>query len=68
MKREEFCRAVPPSRVSDTDCAASIWTPAWARIIDVPTSRHRKLRASMRHTLEHLKTAAEASGAASPRR
>jgi hypothetical protein len=36
------------------------WIPAWARIIDVPTNRHRELQESMRHTLEQLKTAAEA--------
>ena len=34
----------------------------WARIMDVPTNRHGGLLKSMRHTLEHLKTAAE-SGA-----
>ena len=34
--------------------------PAWARIVDVPTNRHRELLAAMRHTLAHLKTAAEA--------
>jgi Polyketide cyclase / dehydrase and lipid transport len=36
------------------------WIPAWARIIDVPTNRHRELQHAMRHTLEQLKTAAEA--------
>jgi hypothetical protein len=34
--------------------------PAWARIIDIPTNRHRELLEAMRHTLEQLKTAAEA--------
>ena len=34
--------------------------PAWARIIDVPTNRHRELLEGMRHTLQQLKTAAEA--------
>ena len=34
--------------------------PVWARILDVPTNRHRELRDGMRHTLEQLKTAAEA--------
>jgi hypothetical protein len=36
------------------------WIPAWARIVDVPTNRHRELLAAMRHTLGQLKTAAEA--------
>jgi hypothetical protein len=34
--------------------------PAWARIIDVPTNRHRELLEGMRHTLVRLKIAAEA--------
>ena len=33
--------------------------PAWARIIDVPTNRHRELLEGMRHTLVRLKIAAE---------
>lgn len=37
------------------------WIPAWARIIDVPTNRHRELHDAMRHTLAQLKTAAEAN-------
>jgi len=37
------------------------WIPTWARIVDVPTNRHRELVESMRHTLQQLKTAAEAS-------
>lgn len=36
------------------------WIPAWARIVDVPTNRHRELREAMGHTLEQLKAAAEA--------
>jgi hypothetical protein len=36
------------------------WIPAWARIIDVPTNRHRELRNAMRHTLKQLRAAAEA--------
>ena len=36
------------------------WLPAWARILDVPTNRHRELHRNMRHTLEKLRTAAEA--------
>jgi hypothetical protein len=35
------------------------WLPAWARIVDVPTNRHRDLQRNMRHTLEQLKAAAE---------
>jgi len=33
--------------------------PAWARIVDIPTNRHRELREAMQHTLERLKSAAE---------
>ena len=36
------------------------WIPAWARLLDVPTNRHRELHEAMRHTLGQLKTAAEA--------
>jgi hypothetical protein len=35
------------------------WIPAWARLLDVPTNRHRELQDAMRHTLEQLKRAAE---------
>jgi hypothetical protein len=35
------------------------WIPTWARIIDVPTNRHRELRQAMRHTLRRLQAAAE---------
>jgi Polyketide cyclase / dehydrase and lipid transport len=35
------------------------WIPVWARILDVPTNRHKELLAGMRTTLERLKTAAE---------
>jgi hypothetical protein len=37
------------------------WIPAWARIVDVPTNRHRELLEGMRHTLGQLKTVAEAA-------
>jgi len=37
------------------------WIPAWARILDVPTNRHRELQESMRFTLDRLKKAAEAA-------
>ncbi len=43
------------------------WIPAWARIIDVPTNRHRELHEAMRHTLERLKNAAEAKDGADRR-
>ena len=42
------------------------WIPAWARILDVPTNRHRELREAMTHTLGQLKRAAE-SAAIGPR-
>jgi hypothetical protein len=35
--------------------------PAWARILDIPTNRHRELLEGMRHTLAQLKVAAEAN-------
>lgn len=35
--------------------------PVWARIVDVPTNRARELRDGMRHTLQRLKSAAEAA-------
>ena len=37
------------------------WIPAWARILDVPLNRHRELQENMRHTLQRLKSAAEAA-------
>lgn len=36
------------------------WLPAWARIVDGPLNRRGELHRHMRHTLEHLKAAAEA--------
>lgn len=33
--------------------------PVWARILDVPTNRHRELKDNMHDTLEQLKTKAE---------
>jgi hypothetical protein len=35
------------------------WIPTWARIVDVPTNRHRELLEAMDHTLAHLKRVAE---------
>jgi len=43
------------------------WIPAWARMVDVPTNRHRELRESMAHTLHQLKTSAEAAPTDLPR-
>jgi hypothetical protein len=43
------------------------WIPAWARILDVPTNRHRELKEAMGHTLEQLKAGAEVA-AGSPGR
>ncbi|HUK70980.1 MAG TPA: SRPBCC family protein [Streptosporangiaceae bacterium] len=39
------------------------WIPAWARMLDIPTNRHRELHEAMGHTLGQLKTAAEAPAA-----
>ena len=36
------------------------WIPMWARILDVPTNRHKELLRGMRTTLENLKATAEA--------
>lgn len=35
------------------------WIPVWARVLDVPTNRHKELLANMRTTLANLKAAAE---------
>ena len=40
------------------------WIPTWARIVDVPTNRHRELVENMRRTLEQLKVAAETANTA----
>ncbi len=37
------------------------WIPAWARVLDIPTNRHRELQDAMAHTLEQLKNAAESA-------
>jgi hypothetical protein len=42
------------------------WLPAWARIVDGPLNRRGELHRHMRHTLEHLKTAAESIPATNP--
>jgi hypothetical protein len=35
------------------------WIPTWARILDVPTNRHKQLLSGMRTTLERLRATAE---------
>jgi hypothetical protein len=37
------------------------WIPTWARILDVPTNRHKQLLSGMRTTLERLRATAEAA-------
>lgn len=39
------------------------WIPVWARVLDVPTNRHKELVQNMQTTLRNLKTAAEAARA-----
>lgn len=43
------------------------WIPTWARILDVPTNRHRQLVQNMATTLERLRLAAESDDAAQRR-
>ena len=47
-----------------TESYQVLWIPAWARILDIPTNRHRELHEAMRHTLTQLKAAAEAPAGA----
>ena len=49
------------TRVTESYEVSSI--PVWARILDVPTNRHRELLENMRDTLNQLKVAAEAATA-----
>ena len=42
------------------------WIPTWARILDVPTNRHKELVKGMRTTLERLKATAEANNHNAP--
>jgi hypothetical protein len=42
------------------------WIPVWARIVDVPSNRHKGLLANMRTTLERLRDAAEVGTAVAP--
>jgi hypothetical protein len=50
-------------RVRVTESYEVRWIPTWARILDVPTNRHREILDAMSHTLEQLKCAAEAATA-----
>lgn len=52
------------TRVTESYVVSSI--PVWARIVDVPTNRAGELRASLRHTLERLKSAAETTRSTPP--
>jgi len=61
--RYRFERVDGGTRVTES---YKVWRiPMWARILDVPTNRARELGEHMKHTLEHLKSSAEA--APSPR-
>jgi hypothetical protein len=42
------------------------WIPTWARILDVPTNRHKELLKGMRTTLERLKATAESEHRGAP--
>ncbi len=42
-----------------TESYEVIWIPAWARIVDVPTNRHRELLDAMHHTLQRLAAACQ---------
>ena len=44
------------SRTRVTEGYEVRWIPMWARILDVPTNRHKELLKGMRTTLERLKT------------
>jgi uncharacterized protein YndB with AHSA1/START domain len=46
-------------RTKVTEAYTVEWIPLWARILDVPTNRHKELLAGMRTTLENLKQSAE---------
>jgi hypothetical protein len=39
------------------------WIPTWARVLDIPTNRHKEIVKGMRTTLENLKAAAEGAQA-----
>ena len=49
---------VGPGRTRVTESYEVRWIPTWARILDVPTNRHKELLAGMRTTLERLRAVA----------
>jgi hypothetical protein len=51
-------------RTRVTESYEARWIPVWARILDVPTNRHKALLKGMRTTLERLKAVAEADNCA----
>jgi len=57
---------VADGRTRVTESYEVRWIPVWARILDVPTNRHKELLEGMRTTLERLKTAAEANQRSAP--
>lgn len=52
--------SIGDGRTRVTEAYEVRWIPTWARILDVPTNRHKELLEGMRTTLERLKTTAEA--------
>lgn len=50
---------IAPGRTRVTEAYEVRWIPTWARILDVPTNRHKELLAGMRTTLDRLKATAE---------
>ena len=60
--RWHYCFEASTAGRSVTETYDITWLPTWARIVDVPTNRHRELLEGMRHTLEQLKQAAEGAG------
>jgi hypothetical protein len=53
--------AIGDRRTRVTEAYEVRWIPTWARLLDVPTNRHKELLEGMRTTLERLKTTAEAT-------
>lgn len=60
--------ALADGRTRVTESYHVRWIPTWARILDVPTNRHKELLRGMRTTLERLKATAEAGGRSTPAR
>ncbi len=57
---------VAPAGTRVTESYDVRWIPTWARIVDVPTNRHKELSEGMEHTLARLKAAAESSIVSGP--